>query len=158
MSTTTDLRPALLNTYKYVVTNWAVSAREVAAGTEQDPKATTNLLKRLQATGLLDATHVNGERELTWQSYFDSQNDKSAGRKSTAAFNKAFPKGEPVEPASPRNGATGPRYSEEQLVKAEEMRAEGLAFKAIGHELGIKATAYLSTVLKRRAAERERTA
>ena len=152
MSTTTDLRPALLATYKYVVTNWAVSAKEVAAGTEQDSKATTNLLKRLQATGLLDATHVNGDRELTWQSMFDVQNDKQAGRKSTAAFNKAFPKGEVVHAGrTGGNGATGPRYTEEQLVKAEQMRAAGESYKAIGLALGIKATAYLSTVLKKRA-------
>ena len=148
MSTTTDLRPALLATYKYVVTNWAVSAKEVAAGTEQDSKATTNLLKRLQATGLLDATHVNGERELTWQSMFDVQNDKQAGRKSTAAFNKVYPKGESVSATS---GRTGPRYTEEQLVKAEQMREAGESYKAIGLALGIKATAYLSTVLKKRA-------
>ena len=50
------------------------------------------------------------------------------------------------------------RYTEEQLVKAEEMRTAGETFKAIGEALGIKATAYLSTVLKARATEREQAA
>ena len=50
------------------------------------------------------------------------------------------------------------RYTEEQLVRAEQMRVDGSTFKAIGEALGIKATAYLSTVLKARAAEREQAA
>jgi hypothetical protein len=154
----TDLRPALLATYKAVVDGWAMSAREVADGTGLDPKATTRLLNRLRANGLVDATHVNGEKSLTWQSYFDSQNDKQAGRKSTAAFNKAFPKGEVVSPAAERNGATGARYTEEQLVEAERRREAGETFKSIGQALGIKATAYLSKVLQARAAEREQAA
>lgn len=53
---------------------------------------------------------------------------------------------------------TGSRYTEEQLIKAEEMRAAGESYKVIGAALGIKATAYLSTVLKARAAEREQAA
>jgi hypothetical protein len=49
-----------------------------------------------------------------------------------------------------RNG-----YTEEQLKEAERMRTAGESYKAIGAALGIKATAYLSKVLKRREAERE---
>ena len=135
MSTTTDLRPALLTTYKYVVTNWAVTAAEVAAGTEQDAKEVTNLLKRLAGAGLLDSTHVNGEKSLTWQSYFDVNNEPNVSRRSTVAFNRAFPKDQPVSAAPARNGVTGPRYTEEQLVDAEQMRAAGRELQ--GHRRGV---------------------
>lgn len=57
-----------------------------------------------------------------------------------------------------RRGATGARYTEDQLTKAEQMRAKGESYKSIGEALGIKATAYLSTVLKRREADRDQAA
>jgi hypothetical protein len=157
MSTTTDLRPALFETYKYVVNNWAVSASDVAGGTGRELKEVNSLLRRLG--GLVVGDHVNGERELTWQSYHDVQNEKGAQAASTRDFNKAFPKGEPV-PAGRTGGAgaTGPRYTEEQLKDAEARREAGESFKAIGLALDIKATAYLSRVLKRRAYEREQAA
>jgi len=46
------------------------------------------------------------------------------------------------------------RYTEEQLKDAEARRAKGESYKAIGAALGIKATAYLSKVLKQREYER----
>jgi hypothetical protein len=149
MSTTTDLRPALLKTYKYVVNNWAVSAREAAEGTDTDPKATNNLLKRLAGAGLLDSTHVNGEKSLTWQSMFDVQNDKQAGRKSTAAFNKAFPKGEVVSPAPKRNGATGARYTEEQLATGRDARVGGSSWAEVAKVAGVKSPFHFSKAVRK---------
>ena len=46
------------------------------------------------------------------------------------------------------------RYTEEQLKDAEARRAKGESYRAIGAALGIKATAYLSKVLKQREYER----
>jgi hypothetical protein len=46
------------------------------------------------------------------------------------------------------------RYTEVELKKAEQMRKDGESYKAIGLALDIKATAYLSTILKKREAER----
>lgn len=157
MSTTTDLRPALFETYKYVVNNWAVSAREVAEGTGRDIKDTNKLLRRLG--GLVVGEQVNGVPPLIWQSYHDIQNEKGAQAASTRDFNKRFPKGQPVLAGrTGGNGASGPRYTEEQLKDAESRRAKGESFKSIGAALGIKATAYLSKVLKQRAWEREQAA
>jgi hypothetical protein len=159
MSTTAanDLRPALFEVYKYVVNNWAVSAREVAEGTGRDIKEVNSLLRRLG--GLLASEHINADPELTWQSYHDVQNEKGAKAASTRDFNKAFPKGQPVLAGrTGGTGSTGPRYTEEQLKDAEARRAAGESYKAIGLALDIKATAYLSKVLKQRAAEREQAA
>jgi hypothetical protein len=155
MSTTTNLRPALRKSYLYVVDNWAVDAADVAKGIKQDVKTATSLLRRLERRGLIVGDHVNGEPTLIWQSYYDVQN----GEKRTDAikdFDKAFPKGETVTPGrTGGTGATGPRYTEEQLTKAEQMKADGSTFKAIGAALGIKATAYLAKTLRHREAQRE---
>lgn len=154
MSTTANIRPALREVYMFVVDNWAVDAADIAKHTGRDVKEVNSLLRRLG--GLLASEHINGERTLTWQSYHDVQNEKGARKAAAADFNKAFPAKEAV--AAGRTGgagATGPRYTEEQLVKAEEMRAAGSTFKAIGLALDIKATAYLAKVLARREAERE---
>jgi hypothetical protein len=151
---TTNLRPALRTAYLYVVDNWAVDASDIAKATKTDVKDVNKLLKRLERTGLLASTHVNGEKALTWQSYYDVQNGEKRSD-AIADFNKAFPAKQPV--AAGRTGvtgATGPRYTEEQLTQAEKMRADGSTFKAIGAALGIKATAYLAKVLARREAER----
>lgn len=155
MSTTTDLRPELLATYKYVVNNWAVSAADVAGGLDKDVKEVNSLLRRLQRKGLVVGENVNGAPPLIWQSYHDVQNESGAKAASTRDFNKAFPKGEAVSAGrTGGTGSTGPRYTEEQLKDAEARRAKGESYKAIGEALGIKATAYLSRVLKRREYER----
>lgn len=155
MSTTTDLRTDLLATYKYVVNNWAVSAADVAGGMDKDVKEVNSLLRRLQRKGLVVGENVNGAPPLIWQSYHDIQNEQGVPAKSTRDFNKAFPKGEVVAAGrTGGTGSTGPRYTEEQLKDAEARRAKGESYKAIGAALGIKATAYLSRVLKRREYER----
>lgn len=156
MSKSCNIRPALFATYKFVVNNWAVYADDVAKGTDQDVKTATKLLERLRSVGLLATEHVNGEKALTWQSFFDVENEANVPARSTRAFNKVYPKDSPVNEATTgRRGATGPRYSEDQLAEAERLRKAGHTMKDVAAALSIKSPAYLASVLKKREAAKK---
>lgn len=88
-------KATLRRVYLAVVRNWAVSERDVAnalakekAG-ELERKVVHRALQDLVAMQLLVAEHVNGERSLTYQSYFDVDNDEDALKNARKAFNEA---------------------------------------------------------------------
>jgi len=80
--------------YTYVLLNWAVSAKDVLtgdllAGTGAEAKDVNASLKRLENKGLLASEHINGERELTWQTMYDIENDPDAETNGQADFDAA---------------------------------------------------------------------
>lgn len=152
-----DIRPKLRAAYMYVVNNWAVGAEEVAKSLKIETDEATKLLKALG--GLVEGTHVNGEKAVTWQSYYDIENsDKTKTLRSARAdFAKAFP--EPVVPGSSNRvgakGATGPRYTEAQISAGIKAREAGKTNAEVAKAAGVKSPAYFSKVLKAAIAERE---
>lgn len=144
---TTNLRPALRKTYLYVVDNWAVSASDIANGTKQDVKEVNSLLNRLARASLVDSIHVNGEKSLTWQSYYSIQ-DGEKRSDAIADFDKAFPKREAVTAAATRANGSGPRYTEEQLAAGRDARIAGDSWKGVAATAGVKSPVYFSKVLR----------
>lgn len=147
----TPNRDQLFAAYKYVVNNWAVETAEVAEGLGTSVAYAKQLLGYLG--GLVEGTHVNGEKPITWQSYFDIENEANVPANSTKAFNKVFPKGVEVEfNAAPktngRKGATGPRYTPAQIKKGLAARKAGKRNREVAEAAGVKSPAYFSKVLK----------
>ena len=154
MSTsTTTTRSQAQQVYRFVVNNWAVSAEEIAQGTGLERPHVNQLLRQLKAhSNLVEGTHVNGERELTWQSYFDIENEQMVPQRAGRAFKAAWPVDEPER----TNGNTGsdtprPRYTEDQLAKARAAKAQGLTRKQVAEAAGIRSPNYLAKLLKREA-------
>lgn len=156
-STTTTRRDNGRTVYMHVVRNWAVSAAEVAEDTGLSRKETNSLLRQLERKGLLASEHVNSERELTWQSYFDIENEQRVPQRAAAAFRKAWPED------APENGDTGsdtprPRYTDAQLAKAKAAKAKGGTRKQVAEAAGIRSPNYLAKLLKRMAEEEAKAA
>jgi hypothetical protein len=96
-------REVLRGAYMFVLNNWAVERGEVTnhlykinllpkdGGVAADARRTREVLDMLESAGLLASTHVNGANELTYQTYYDVENDDQAIRKGRRAFNKAYP-------------------------------------------------------------------
>lgn len=155
MSTsTTTTRSQAQQVYRFVVNNWAVSAAEIAEGTGMERPHVNQLLRQLaRHGGLVEGTHVNGERELTWQSHFDIENEQQVPLRAGRAFKAAWPVD---EPETSSNGNTGsdtprPRYTEDQLAKARAAKAQGLTRKQVAEAAGIRSPNYLAKLLKREA-------
>lgn len=152
-------------TYMFVVDNWAVSAVEVAeaisampkrdlkkVGGSMEPKEATAILKRLEKVALTASTHVNGERTLTWQSYFDVNNGESR-EEAEATFSERVavaPEGTAVRRgrAPGGRGATGPRYTAEQIAEGIELRRSGASWLKVAEAMGVKSQVYFSNVLR----------
>jgi hypothetical protein len=139
-STTSNIRPALRKTYLYVVDNWAVGTGEL-----KDKGLDIRHAKKLERDGLLATTHVNDERELTWQSYFDIANEDNRAD-AVAAFDAVYPKGQPVNSGGGRGGY-GPRYTKAQIRKGQTARRKGLSRKQVAAAAGVKSPNYFSRLL-----------
>jgi hypothetical protein len=146
MTTITFDRSNLRATYLAVVDGFAVSTKEVADAAKLSKDEIQPLLRELQRTGLIVANHVNGAKAITWQSMFDVENVPNARKQAVKSFQNVYGQRGSIERQA-RQGATGPRYTDEQVQKAIAMRIAGESWKAIGAALGIKATAYLSKLL-----------
>lgn len=137
-----SLRSAYLTTFD----GFGVGIGEIGS----DPMESRRLMRELMRSGLIVSCHVNDEKALTYQCAETSDGiDRATAIK---RFQAVYGTRGPIERAA-RVGATGPRYSDEQITKAIAMRVEGASWKSIGAELGIKATAYLSKLLTPRVAE-----
>lgn len=147
MSTIT--RDQLKAAYLLAYDNFATDATEVAdhlyksglldesePNLAQDRKSTTAVLRKLERSGLLCGERVNGEKTLTWQCY--ETYDYISREEALELFNSKFP--EELEPTTDdRNHATGPRYTDEQLARAAELRnTTDQSWAKIAAELGIK--------------------
>lgn len=147
-----DIRPQLRKAYLYVVQNWAVEATEVAKALKIEVKDANALLRRIRSANLVVGEQVNGEGALVWQSYYDIENDdkKDGVKKARADFAAAFPK--PVVPGSSNRtgakGATGPRYTDEQIKAGLAARKQGKTNVEVAKAAGVKSPAYFSKVLK----------
>jgi hypothetical protein len=142
--------------YLDVVRNWAVYAEDIVKhiNDENDPRYTnTNTtavngeLRQRQKLGLVVGTHVNGEKPLTWQSYFDIQNGELE-EDAVAAFTAAVAPLLVPGSKAPRVGATGARYTEEQIAKGLRARARGESNKAVAEAAGVKSPNYFAKTLK----------
>lgn len=149
----TDLR----KTYLAIVDGWALQSDEIAKATKLDRAALKPLLKELQRSGLIVAEHINGAKPLTYQSYHDVNNEPGARKQAVKDFQTAYGTRGPIERPE-RVGATGPKYTDEQIAKAVKMRVGGASWKSIGAALGIKATAYLSKRLTPQVEETRKNA
>lgn len=149
----TSERDMLKTVYLYVVNNWAVTTADAVNGV--DAKIPTErLLKKLRSKSLIDATHVNGEKALTWQSNYDIENTDADETLASAErdFDAAFPvKAEPKPAAKP--GATGPRYSDAQLSAGAKAKAAGKSRREVAEAAGVKSPNYFNTVLAKREAD-----
>jgi hypothetical protein len=149
--TSADLRENLRTAYLIAFDNFATDAKEIADALQTDTKHANAVLQALLNKNLLaEPDHVNGEKKLTWQA--QETYDSITRRQAIARFNKAFPKGEALGGVIPvsngRRGATGPKYTKDQIKTAIKMRKAGESWKAIGAALDIRATAYLAKLLK----------
>jgi hypothetical protein len=145
---TTDRRSDLRAAYLLAFDNFAtVPAEVVAAGITDDAKDARRLLDAMAPLVVSDV--VNGA-ERTWQcaETYDSISRTTAIRR----FDKAFPKGQPVEIAEPtkngRHGATGPRYSAEQISQGIRLTQAGQSAKAVAAAVGVKSPNYFRKVVK----------
>lgn len=146
MTTITFDRSALRKTYLAVVDGFAVGREDVVSVTKLSADETMPLLRELERSGLVQSMHVNGQKALTYQSMFDVENDTNARVNAVKSFQEVYGKRGPIERQA-RQGATGPKYTDEQIQDAIARRIAGESWKAIGQALGIKATAYLSKLL-----------
>ena len=154
MTTTANTtRSQAQQVYRYVVNNWAVSAQETAKGTGLDQALVNRLLRRLERKGLTASTHVNGEHELTWQTYFDIENEQNVPQRAGRAFKAAWPLDEQERQANTGSDTPRPRYSDDQLAKAKAAKAQGLTRKQVAEAAGIRSPNYLAKLLKRLAEE-----
>lgn len=85
-----DTREIDEKVYFAVLESWAVEAPEIVRATDLDIDAVNRSLRRLQKRDLVESEHVNGEKALTWQTYFDIENDSDADIGARAAFNAAY--------------------------------------------------------------------
>lgn len=149
---TTTTRSQARTVYLAVVNNWAVYASDISEEVGLDAKATTQVLRQLEAKGLVHAHHVNGERKITWQTDFDVENEAMVPARAGRAFKQAWPEDEQPQ----ANGNTGsdtprPRYTDEQLRLAREAKAAGGTRKQVAEAAGIRSPNYLAKLLKRMA-------
>jgi hypothetical protein len=143
--------------YMYTVWNWAVYVEEIveAINAEADPRftntnktAVNSMLHQLEQLGLLASAHINGERKLTWQSYFSLQ-DGELEEDAEAAFIAAVaPLLAPGAKVTTRSGGTGPRYTESQLKAGHAARVSGAGWKAVAEAAGVRSPSYFSRVLR----------
>lgn len=137
-------RSALRSAYLTTFDGFGVVIEEIVTGAKVDTKEARRLMRELIRTGLVASEHVNGERELTYQcaETYDTIERKTAIKRFQAVYGARGP----IERAA-RTGATGPKYTQEQIDAAIAARLGGASWKQIGSDLGIKATAYLSKML-----------
>lgn len=143
--------------YMQVARNWAVYVEEIveAINSEDDPRfrgtntvAVNSMLRQLEKLGLLASEHVNGEKPLTWQSYFDIENEDDAEENAEAAFIQTIAPLMVAGSKVPRSGATGPRYTEAQIAAGLRARARGESNKAVAEAAGVKSPNYFAKILK----------
>jgi hypothetical protein len=156
-----DLRESLRTAYLIAFDNFATDAKEIAAALGTDTKHANAVLQALLNKNLLaEPDHVNGEKKLTWQcaETYDSISRTTAIRR----FDKAFPKGDAIGGVIPvsngRKGATGPRYTPEQIKKGLAAKKAGKNNREVAEAAGVKSPAYFSKVLKAAAKEAEKAA
>lgn len=144
-------RTLLFNVYRYTLLNWAVSEADIADGTKLDAKEVKRLTRKLATKGLLAGTHVNSEKSLTWQTFYDVENDRGAIKAGEKSFAEAYPVDEPVkEPVKKAThaGATGSRYMPEQLEAGRKARESGAGWKQVAEAAGVKSPHHFSNVLR----------
>jgi predicted transcriptional regulator len=146
-------RDLLWSVYSHVLNNWAVGNSDIIEGTKLDKTEVNRLTRKLASVGLLAGEHVNSERSITWQTFFDVENDRNAKRNGRRAFDKVYPKGEEVKvAAAPVNaghrGNTGPRYTPEQIAAAVAARADGKNWKEVAVIAGVKSPFHFSKVVR----------
>jgi hypothetical protein len=150
--TATPRRDQLKAVYLLAFDNFATTASEVAENLGIPTKEAHVLLREME-NSLLASDHVNGERTLTWQCW--DTYDSITRRQAIAKFNKVFPTGVEVEIAEPgsngRKGATGPRYTPEQIKKGLAAKKAGKNNKQVAEAAGVKSPAYFSKILKGKA-------
>lgn len=139
--------------YIFVVENWAVHASEVAEfltanETVKHAPEVNRLLKRLESDSLVVSMHVNEERALTWQSYFDVNNGDSMDEAEQRFIDTYRIDVRTTAAASGRVGATGPRYSAEQLSAGRDAREVGASWPNVALAAGVKSPSYFSNVLR----------
>jgi hypothetical protein len=150
-----DRREQLRKAYLFVVNNWAVDDGDIAKGLGIERKQATSLAKSIERKGLIVREQVNGEGALINQSFYDIDNSnvKETRKSARADFAAAFPEGSVKEPAASRSGgkgATGPRYTEEQIKKGAAARKAGKSNAEVAKAAGVKSPAYFTAVLKAR--------
>jgi hypothetical protein len=116
-------RKSLKKAYLFVVNNFAVSTADVAKALKVDTKEAKRLLDGLGS--LVEGTHVNQERELTWQSYYDIENSdpKETLASANADFDAAFPVGAEIPAA--KKGASGPAIPRPSLRRVATRSSPG---------------------------------
>lgn len=135
--------------YKFVVDNFAATTAEVAEALSLDTKTAKRYLERL-GSDLVVGEHINGRSgELTWQSYFDVENEEDVEARSDQAFIDTFriSSGKAPKPSAAA-GATGPRYTPEQLATGREARLAGASWPKVAEAAGVKSDGYFSRVLR----------
>jgi transposase-like protein len=141
----TFTREQLKTAYLVCFDTFATDATEVASVLDVKPAEATKILKTVGP--LLVSDHTNGERKLTWQCY--ETYDSITRDEAIELFDAAFPLPVEVAAGDDRNHATGPRYTDEQLAQAAEMRnTTDLSWAAIAKSLGIKTPYRLAKKVK----------
>lgn len=77
--------------YRFILVNWAVNKAEIIEGTNLPKDAVTRALKQLERSGIVAGERVNMERVLTYQTYFDIENDDEAETKGMEQYHETFP-------------------------------------------------------------------
>jgi hypothetical protein len=127
---------SLHGVYMFVVRNWAVLASDIPG----DRAKVQNALRKLERTGLLASTHVNGETALTWQSMYDVENEDAAEAKAEASFAAMYPDGEPQESS---RSTSGPRRFPD--AGADALNAEfAAAAQRIADAAGLRSKYHVS--------------
>lgn len=147
-------RESLHEVYSYVWGNWAVTAGEIADQLGLSVSRVNALLRKLNRARLVESLHVNNERALTWQSYYDIENEDGVEARAERDFAEAFP-GEP-ETRGGHTGGSGPRYTPEQIAEGVRLTLEGETAKAVALAVGVKSPNYFRKVIKEKIAEAEK--
>lgn len=154
-SQTEVTRKNLRAAFKLATANFSTDAKETAEVLKLSaPAVATKLFRILEARNFAASTHVNGERSLTWQTYFNVTDGQATMKEALAAFDKEFPR-DWTPSANGRVGATGPRYEEAQIALGIKLTFEGKTAKQAASEVGVKSPSYFRKLCKARIAEAE---
>lgn len=138
----TPKRERLRTAYMHIVKNWAVGTNDIADHFYNGEIAAARRdLLELEASGLIEGTDVNGEaqgsarsgtyKSLTWQSYFDVENEEDVEERAGAAFNQEYPptKEDEVSQETQAPEAEAPTEAKAETAKPEQNGSKPAAEK-----------------------------
>lgn len=137
-------REQLKTAYLIAFDNFATDAPEVAKALGIKPAEATKLFRQLERKGIAASTKVNEDKTLTWQA--TPTYDDISPEQAEAVFDETFPT-EVADAPAKKGGATGAKYTPEQIKRGLAARKAGKSRKEVAEAAGVKSPNYFAGVL-----------